>query len=146
MIDIPHHVSDEIFEKEFIRGRVILTELRFKQGQTKSKYLIILNKNPADTNTLFFMTTSKTEFYDKYPHVDHLRIKPIEVPFFKLETIIDCRQIHEFSRTELKRRYREGILTVAGSLPVEKMNQIDQLVAQSRFISLAHKKVILGWK
>lgn len=146
MVDIPHRVSDEVFEREFRRGLVIRTELRFKQGQTKSKYLIVLNKNPAKSDTLLFMTTSKTEFYDKYPHVDHLRIKPIEVPFFELETIIDCRQVHEFSRAELKRRYREGVLAVAGTLPIEKMNQIDQLVAQSRFVSLAHKKVILGWK
>lgn len=102
-MDIPRHVSDEVFEREFKRGIVIRTELRFKQGQTKSKYLIVLNRNPAESDTLLFMTTSKTEFYDKYPHVDHLRIRPSETPFFKLETIIDCRQIYEFSRNELKK-------------------------------------------
>ncbi|MBI1882846.1 MAG: hypothetical protein HYS08_01375 [Chlamydiae bacterium] len=146
-MDIPPIIHDSVFEKEFKRGVVLLTNLHFKRGETKSKYIIVLNKHPSDSKTLLFLTTSKIEFYNQHPEVkDFVRIQPRELSFFPLETIIDCRNVWSFPRTELSERYRQNLVHFVGTLTLEIMDQIDQLVASSRLISMRDKKIILGWK
>lgn len=144
MIDIPHRIADEIFEREFVRGSILSTSWQFGHS-VKTKYLIVLNREPKDMDILLFMTTSKTAFYDKHLTMDHIRIKANELPIFKRETIIDCRKVHPVPRGELKKRFLEAFLRFEGTLPPDKMAHIDQIVAQSRFISFIHKKAILGW-
>ncbi|MDP3722760.1 MAG: hypothetical protein Q8R91_04600 [Candidatus Omnitrophota bacterium] len=109
------------------------------------KYLVVLNKHPADSPTLLFLTTSQVKYYDLFPHIDHIRIKPNTLAFFPKETILDCREVLSMERADLKRRYQEAALKVVGVLPQDYLDQIDRLVASSRFISMRHKKMILGW-
>ena len=144
-MEIPPRISDETFEREFIRGAILSTQMVFESGERKQKFIIVLNKPPVDSESLFFLTTSQTAFYDKHPQVDHVRISVGGVPCFPLETVIDCREVYQLPRPDLKERYRQGILKFAGNLPAEIMGRIDQIVAASRFISPRHKKIILGW-
>ena len=81
-MEVPSRVADEIFEKALARGVVLITEMRFSSGTRKLKYLVTLNKHPTDSTTLLFLTTSQTDYYDRFPHVDHIRIKPKMLPFF----------------------------------------------------------------
>ncbi len=144
-MEVSSKASDQVFEKEFARGVVLITEMRFPSGTQKLKYIVVLNHHPADSTTLLFLTTSQTDYYDRFPYVDHIRIKPNTVAFFPKETVLDCREVLSMERADLKRRYQEVALKFVGVLPQEYMDQIDQLVASSRFISRRHKKMILGY-
>ena len=143
-MEVSSKASDQIFEKEFARGVVLITEMRFPSGAQKLKYLVVLNHHPADSTTLLFLTTSQIGYYDRFPHVDHIRIKPNTLAFFPKETVLDCREVLSMAREDLKRRYQEATLKFVGALPKEYMDQIDRLVALSRVISRRHKKMILG--
>lgn len=143
-MEVSSKAPDQVFEQEFVRGAVLITEMRFQSGTRKLKYIVVLNKYPADSTTVLFLATSQTDYYDRFPHVDHIRIKPSTFTFFPKETVLDCREVFSMERKDLKRRYQEAALKFVGALPQECMDQIDQLVASSRFISRRHKKMILG--
>ena len=144
-MEVSSKAADQIFEKEFVRGGVLITEMRFPSGARKLKYIVVLNKNPAESPTLLFLTTSQTDYYDRFPHVDHIRIQQNVVPFFPKETVLDCREVFAMDRADLKRRYREAALKFVGVLPQEYMDQVDKVVAASRTIAIRYKKQILGW-
>lgn len=145
-MEIPPDTSHKIFEKEFKRGVVLSTVMQF-QDLSKKKHLIVLNNQPADSETLLFLTTSKTDFFLKHPHIsDHIKIEASVLQFFPLLTVIDCRQVHYIPRAELKKKFQNGILNFEGVLSVEIMAQIDQVVAQSRLISPRDRILILGWQ
>ena len=143
-MEVSSKASDQVFEKEFARGVVLMTEMRFPSGTQKLKYVVVLNKHPANSTTLLFLTTSQTDYYDRFPYVDHIRIKANTLAFFPKETVLDCRAVLSMERNDLKRRYQEATLKFVGALPKEYMDQIDRLVALSRVISRRHKKMILG--
>lgn len=135
----------KLFERYFGRGSVLATEMHFYSGVSKKKYLIVLNQNPADSETLLFLTTSQVEFFKRNPSFkDHILIPAGTVSFFPLETVINCHGVQSMGREELKRRYRERKLDIVGSLPNEIMERIDRIVTASRYISPRHKKAILG--
>ena len=144
-MEVPSQAADHIFEAELVRGSVLRTEMQFPNGMKKPKYIIVLNKIPADSTTLLFLTTSQVDFYDRHPKVDHIRIQANSLPCFPKETIIDCREVWPMDRVILKKRYQQGTLKFDAVLPAAHMEQIDRLVASSRFISLRYKKLILGW-
>ena len=90
---------DKLFEKCFERGCVLATELHFSGGTSKKKYLIVLNQNPQDSETLLFLTTSKIEFFKKHPAFkDHVVINAGQLPYFPLETVINCHGVQALAR------------------------------------------------
>ena len=146
-MEIPPDTSHRIFEKEFKRGVVLSTIMRFREGASKKKYLIVLNNQSSDLETLLFLTTSKADFFLKHPHIlDHIKIEANAFPIFPLLTIIDCRQVHSIPRAELKTKFQNGILSFEGLLSSKIMTQIDQIVAESRLISPRDRILILGWQ
>ncbi len=146
-MEIPPDTSHRIFEKEFKRGAVLSTIMRFREGSSKKKYLIVLNNQPADSETLLFMTTSKTDFFQKHPYIsDHIKIEANALPIFPLLTIIDCRQVYYIRKAELKTKFQNGILSFEGVLSTQIMAKIDQVVAESRLISPRDRILILGWQ
>ena len=146
MIDVPAGVSDDVFDRELKRGTVIRTQYRFPDGSTRNKYLIVLNHNVSGPAIIFVFTTSRTEFYKKYPqfNLDILALPAGTVSFFAKETVIDCRQVHKLSRNQLKRNFQEGLLQFAGELSASYLTKVDQIIRKSRFISPNDKKYILG--
>ncbi len=138
---------DKLFERLLKRGSVLLTQMHFSDGTSKRKYLIVLNQNPSEPETLLFLTTSKVDFYDQNPSFrEHVRIKAGACALFSLETVINCRSIQSMPRAALKGRYMEKVLDIVGDLPPMIMAEIDAIVTTSRFIMPRHKKAILGWK
>ena len=146
MIDVPADISDNIFDRELKRGTVIRTQYQFPDGSTRNKYLIVLNHNISGPTIIFVFTTSRTEFYKKYPQFnpDILTLPVGAVSFFIKETVIDCRQVHKLSRDQLKRNFQEGLLQFAGELSANHLTRVDQIIRKSRFISSDDKKHILG--
>lgn len=144
-MEIPPNISDATFEKEFVRGAILSTQMAFASGATKRKFLVVLNRQSADSESLLFLTTSQIVFYKKHPWVDRIQIPAGSLSCFPLETVIDCREVYTLLRLDLKKRYQQGALGFAGHLPSEIVERIDQIVAASRFISPRHKKTILGW-
>ena len=137
MIDVPASISDNIFDGELKRGTVIRTQYQFPDGSTRNKYLIVLNQNVSGPTIIFVFTTSRTEFYKKYPqfNLDILALPAGTVPFFAKETVIDCRQVHKLSRDRLKGNFQEGLLQFAGELSFEHLSRIDGIIRRSRFMS-----------
>lgn len=146
MVKVPNGICDDVFDKEFKRGSVIRTRIRFSSGTERHKFFIILNRNPQKDPTLIFLTTSKTDFFNKYPNYnkDIIRILPGELSYFTKETIIDCRVVYKISREDLKSNFRNNILGFIGELPSDKLQSIDRIVEQSFFISKEDKDIILG--
>ena len=144
-MDVSLSHLDKLFEKFFDRGAVLATQIHLHSGVSKTKYLIILNRNPADSETVFFLTTSNPDFYDRHPEFkDYIRLAAKQFPFFPVETIINCRGVHSMARSELKRRYLARELEIVGALTTDLLKQIDQIVTESQYISPRHKKVILS--
>ena len=138
---------EKLFERLFKRGAVIFTQMYFSDGTSKRKYLIVLNHDPAEPETLLFLTTSKVGFYEQNPSFrEHIKIKAGVCDFFASETVINCRGVQSMPRAMLKKRYLEKKLNIVGELPSEIMGEIDKIVTVSRFIMPRHKKAILGWK
>lgn len=146
MIDVPPKACDSVFEKEFQRGCILKTKVAFSDGSSKNKYIVILNKSTQDEQAIFFVTTSQLDFYDKHPHfnTDIIRIKPGEMEFFPKETVINCRKLEKSPREQLKKRYASGMLKFVGILPEDTLKQIDEIVRNSRFISLSDKQSIIS--
>ena len=148
MVKLPAAISDPHFDKQFKRGIIVKTPVRFKDGRKKYKYLIILNHDVSKDPVLFVLTTSQLEFYDKNPHFnkDIVKIKAGSISFFSKETIINCREIHRITRDKLKENFRNNILQVEGELSQEMLNDVDKIIENSFFISPADKELILGKK
>ena len=144
-MELSSGATDQVFEKEFVRGAVLLTEMVFASGARKAKYLIVLNKHVHESPALLFLTTSQIEYFDRFPRADHVRIAANSLPYFSKETIIDCREVWAIERLTLKKRYQQATLKFVGVLPASTMEAIDRLVASSRSISMRYKKMILGW-
>jgi len=139
-------LCDGIFERELKQGSVLRTKIQFADGTERNKFLIILNQDPATDPTLFFLTTSRLDFYQKHPNFnkDIICIKAGQLSFFPKETIIDCRNVNKKYRVDLKENFRKGVLVFAGSLPEETVEEMKRIIAQSFFIAKRDKDMILG--
>ena len=145
MVDIPDVICNGVFDKEFRRGRVIKTLFRCHDGKERFKFLVILNKDPVRDPTLYFLTTSQLDFYNKYPNYnkDIIRVTKGDLVFFPNETIIDCRHVYKSSREMFKKNFRNKTLRFEGDLPLKFMQDINRIVEQSFFIPKADKDIIL---
>ena len=143
-MDVPAQHLDRAFDEALIRGAVLRTDVQFTSG-TKPKYLIVLNHDPHDADSLVFLTTSHVAFYDKHPQVDHIRVRAGELSCFPVETVINCREVEVFSRAALKVKYRRQLLDFRGQLPQPLLDNIDRFVVNSRVIPLRFKRLIMGW-
>ena len=142
---IPPEFSNQAFEAAFKRSSVIKTKQHLSSGIEKDKFLIILNKCTHDEETFVFLSTTQLEFYERNPHFlkDCLKIEANKLEFFPRDTIINCREVQTVQRSDLKKRYQEGLLKFEGELLKEMMDEIDRIVASSRFLSPYQKNIIL---
>ena len=144
-MDVPPRISEHVFEHSFVRGAVLLAEMRFSSGQQRRKYLVILNHDPRDDDTLVALTTSQADFLKTRPRLPQVHMAAKSVAFFPLETIIDCRTVYPVLRADLQRQFRDGTLAFAGHLPTEILEQVEKALLNSPTVSLRHKQLIFGW-
>lgn len=143
MIKFPPEAFDTVFRNALNRGAIILTEIEF-EDISKPKFFITLNKDPSLDYIYFFITTSKTSYYDKHPEFksEIIRIKLGEISCFNVETVIDCREVHSFAKNELMKRFREGKLKFKDNLPNNILNKLDEIINRSKLLSPKIKKII----
>ena len=148
MVIIPPKICSNVFNNEFKQSSVIKTKIRFSSGIEKEKYLVIVNKNPQNDPMLYFVATSKLDFYNKHPgyNKDIIRLPAGKIEVFPKETIIDCRSVEKGSRAIFESNFQRGTLVFAGELPGQIMSDIEKLVEQSFFIAKQDKEIILGVK
>jgi len=145
VINFPKEICDAVFDGSLAKGTIVKTMLKCEDGKEKPHYFVVVSKNAAADPKLLVVATSKTDFYDKYPYYnrDIIRINANEFPPFELNTVVDCRRLHNYSNNKLKEYFRDGDLHFAGNLPSDKLKQIDTIVKQSAFIPLKGKKQVL---
>lgn len=148
MIKLPANFTDPVFDQSIERGTVIKTLFHCKDGKTKPKFFILLNKDISQQTIVFVLTTSQLEFYNKNPHfnTEIIRIPSGTLTFFPKETIINCREVFRITRSKLKENFRNNVLEIEGKLPTDMLDNIDKIIEKSFFISLANKELILGNK
>lgn len=146
MIDIPDDVCNDAFDKELKRGSVVKTLFRFPDGTEKFKHLIILNSDIAKDPIVFVLTTSQLDFYDKHPQFnrDIIRIPAQKIKFFPKETVINCREAADLPMRVIKSNFVKNRLRFEGDLPTDILQDIDDIISNSFYISPAYKKLILG--
>jgi hypothetical protein len=147
LVDIPDKICDEAFDNtEIRRGTVIRVLSQFPDGSQRYKYFIAISRDIHIDPIIFVITTSNIDFYLKFPKFnnDAISIAAKTISFFQKDTVIDCRQIHQFSREILKQRFRENLLQFTGEMPKEFLDKIDQVIRQSKLLPKNQKKLILG--
>lgn len=143
MIKFPPEAFDTVFRNALKRGAIILTEIEF-EDISKPKFFITLNKDPSLDYIYFFITTSKTDYYNRHPRFesDIIRIQLGEISCFNVETVIDCRSVHSFPKNELMKRFREGKLRFKGYLPNNIIGKLNVIIKSSKLLSTKIKIII----
>ena len=144
---LPPAALKKLFFARLKRGCVLRAPVHFhKTGDTKDKFLVLLNlDHGAEDPLFFFITSSKLDFYDRNPSLKAAAvfIEPGELACFKLRTVINCRELHPFPRLDIEELAGQRRVEVVGDLPPEFLSQIDRIIANSKLISTADKKRIL---
>jgi hypothetical protein len=93
---------------------------------------------------LVVLTTSQQGFYRENPEFecDVVRLEPACVPFFKLETILNCREVWSLSREQTKVKFVTGQIVYIGDMPEEVMVRATKTLRESRQIAKKMKKQI----
>ena len=147
MVDLPAGLSDNLFDDFIKRGAIIRTKYKFENGKESYKYFIAVSRDLTSDPLIFIITTSKIDFYHKNPvfNNDIVGIQGQSLPYFPVDTVLDCRQIYPLSRQTLKENFQKQILEFCGELPDQLIQRIDDIVKASKHISTKHKKLILGY-
>lgn len=145
---LPAEALKKLFQASLKRGTVYKTLYHSPDtGISKEKYFVLVSGDPKQADPVFFfITTSKTDFYDKHPHIqkDFVVVEKGEAACFSLRTLINCRRIETFSRAILEDRFVHGACEVAGEVPGAILWEIDEAVRKSDLLSDAERIAILG--
>jgi hypothetical protein len=146
-LQLPPEALKKLFFARLKRGAILKTVLHFpKTGTTKTKFIVLMNKDGGATDPLlFFISTSQLEYYERNPALksEIAVIEASAMACFPLRTAINCREILVLTRDEMGIRAGEFRVEVVGDLPAELMGRIDKIVAASNLISPADKKKII---
>jgi len=146
MVDLPADLTDFAFDAKFKKGMVAKVEgFVFADGTTRDKYIVVLNRDASASQAIFFLTTSKTEFYktNTIAQTNAVVVPPGKVSFFPLETVVNCREAHSMKRVDMKKKFGDHQLTFKGHLPDDVLLQIEAVVSKSILIPPAITKMIL---
>jgi len=148
MIDLPPGLTDDAFDDRFERGTVIRTLVRFDDGTTAYKRLVVANTDCSDRSTdiLHFLCTSKTDFYlgNRWVQNDCLMVSAADAgDAFDRSIAIDLRRTFTIRKSDLKSRYLGGELDFLGSLPAAVIDDMNEKITQSRQLSQEQKRIIL---
>jgi hypothetical protein len=142
MVDVPQEARLALFPTFLRRGVVIRVEqYPFLYEGPKDKFLVLLNQQFGPDRPLYcLLTTSRTQA--PFPAVTTV-IPAGTVPFFPVETAIQCREVHSVAFGFLAQRYAAGKLTFAGELPPAVLTQLDGILAESPYLAPAIAREIL---
>jgi hypothetical protein len=144
---LPPEALKKLFYARLKRGSIIKAPTEFQDtGTTKDKYLVLVSADKGDDPLYFFISSSQLAYYERHPALksDALFIDPGTLDCFPARTVINCREIYPVDRGNLDDLAEVGRVTVVGDLPEALLSQLDRIVAQSKLISAADKKKILG--
>jgi hypothetical protein len=147
-LTLPPDALKKLFFARLKRGSVLRTRIHFtKTGVTKDKFLVLLNHDDGKGDPLlFFITSSQLAYYEDHPALrsEVVFIERGTLAFFPVKTVVNCREVLSLPRADIEIRAGERLIEVVGDLPGEIVSQIDRIVADSKLISQADKKRILG--
>lgn len=145
---LPPEALKKLFFARLKRGCVVRVPVHFHEtGDTKEKFLVLLNLDHGAVDPLFFfVTSSKLAFFERNPalQADAVFIEPGTLKFFPLRTVINCREIHSFPKGDIEELAGQRRIEVVGDLSAAIVEQIDRIVAVSKLISPADKQRILA--
>jgi hypothetical protein len=123
---------------------------RFPDGKVRNKYLLVLSKNPKESDLICVLPTSKTDDYGPSGRFgpegarrDVLLIKQGECEHFPRNTILDFTSRTEITRNELKRAYVGRKAEIKGRLEDEIVKAIDGIIKDAYTISDREKERIV---
>ncbi len=146
-MQLPPEALKKLFFVRLKRGCVVKAPVHFHgTGDTKEKFLVLLNRDHGAMDPLFFfVTSSKLAFFERNltMKADAVFIEPGTLQFFPLRTVINCREVHAFPKVDVEELAGQRRIEVVGDLPQAMVAQIDRIITASKLISVADKKRIL---
>lgn len=149
MIDLPESTLRKQLNSQLTRGKLLKTEILFPP-HLYYKRLILLNNNFLEGDIYYILTTSKTDFFNKWGN--YLGVKGNFIYVQKGQTsfntnedmIIDCRRIDVIKKEKLLENYKNKKLKFLGNIPKEIITEIDKIISVSRLISPKIKTHIIS--
>jgi len=141
----PNNNSYRAFEN-LLKGDILLWKrYRFENGNTKSKYILILSSCINNKYYIYTLPTSHLFFYkNSRNRIDVVFLSRKEVKFLPLGTAIDLKHIRTERASIISIRMEDNILVKIGRLPKSIINRIDYAVDNSKTLSPEQQKFILG--
>ena len=139
MVRIPPDALTTLFPGFLQRGGVIRVEKypRLFTGP-RDKFLILLNHafGPA-IPVHHVLTTSQTDKIRRFSWADRfvVIVHAGGLPFFPLETAVNCRDVHSIEFDYLQQCYADGSLTFVGNVPEDMMSRIDGILRASPYLT-----------
>jgi len=146
-----YRVSPEIVEQYFVqnfrRGAVLRFSMECDDPNRKlrDKFGVVLNRDDQnDPDCFLAITTSQLAHYQsgRFEN-DIVRVAVGTYAYFKVETIINLREVKVQSKENLKRLSGEQRMSFEGNLNQAHMLEIDRKIQASILIELGKKKKIL---
>jgi len=149
MVVIPNPILLRAFNKALIRGNVIRTRNLTGLPSDLFKRIILLNKDFNDSQIYYCLTTSKTGWYTDYWHWDRVSKNCIYCLMGETsnnptrDMVIDLREVYEIDKKILFDNFKNKILSFLKPFSADIMNQIDDIIKDSKLIALKHINKIL---
>lgn len=147
MVKAPREITDPVLEERLVFGAVFrLDDVEFPGGTKKPKYMVIVKSVPAEGTVYYFFTTKNVARYDRNPRVkrDVVIILANRLPYFPLDTVLQCDVLLSLPVETLKEKYSDGKFQLKGLLPADIMSDITNAVKNSKQLSKADIAIILG--
>lgn len=129
----------------FQKGRVLVIEMHFPQTNvTKSKYVVILNKDVTDPVLLILPTTQSGAYKTKYRHKNHFIVERGKSKCFTKENVFDFENIMEMTLRQFEQLYEKCLIETHDILEQDLLDKIDMHVRMSKTIEKYKKKIVLG--
>ena len=116
--------------------------------EKRAKYAIVLSAFLPDDHVWFVLCTSKTDHFDKNPHLksEILRWVPGEYGWCSAAvTVVDCCTAYSLPLAKLRQLHIEGKLAFMGGIRPAHLAAIDQITKNSRLLSPEQKRWIVPW-
>lgn len=141
MVVIPNSILLQRFENGLIRGNVIRTQNLTDLPSSMFKRIVLLNNNFNHREIYYCLTTSETEWYQSHWYSEKISTNCVyclkgETPNNLTEDmVINLRQIYEIDKRVLFDNYKNKILDFLNFFSLDIMNQIDNIIKNSKLIA-----------
>lgn len=132
-------------ESHLIPGSVLHIKHFTTRGHPpKNKYVLIIG-SLSESTILAFLISSQLDYLHRESHKNEVvRIPQDATNFLRSESIIQCFQLEELSKSAICDGFDNGSVTCAGRLPIRYLHRIRDVTQHSYLLSQADIEAALS--